>query len=581
MAFDSGMLRCVCAELNTLFAQGKVEKVLQPEKDEINIVIRSGGESRRLLVSSSGNNPRLCVTNTVKENPQSAFMLCMLLRKHLAGARVIGIEQLGFERIAKISFDCSDEMGFKKNRYLYLEIMGRNSTMIFCDDAQKILATTRLVDMTSSVGRKLLPGIPYELPASQNKTDPLGTDEASFLKLYSSSDATLPASGWTVNTFLGVSPLIAREIVFDASHNTEASLGECDPGLLYASFSKVIKRITDLDFEPCVLKRTDGSVFEFSFMPIRQYGDFAICEKAGGASLAIDGFYSLRDNAERKKQHYNDISTILKNASARISRKLSLQTQELEDCDKALEFKIKADVVMQELYRIKKGDRSVTGYDYSVDPPVSVTVKLDDRLSPSAYSQKLYRDYAKKNGARDRIKEQIRLTREEGEYIASVREALDRASTEADFSQIRLELAGTGYAKRGVALKLPDKRKKAKPEEFTSPSGLRILLGKNNTQNDQITFDIARKNDLWFHVKDYPGAHVLLMCDGAEVSDADKEYAARLAAGASGAGTADKIAVDYTFARYVKKPSGARPGLVNYFRYTTVYVTPERNGGGI
>ena len=578
MAFDSGMLRCVCEELDLLFAGGKVEKVLQPEKDEVNLVIRSGGVSRRLLLSASGNNPRLCVTSSVKENPPAAYMLCMLLRKHLVGARVEKISQVGFERVARLVFDSGDELGFRRKRTIYLEIMGRNSTFVFCDENDRILATTRLVDMTSDCGRKLLCGIRYELPLPQNKTDTLSFGREEFDAAFSAANGELPASGWIVASFLGVSPLVARELVYGITGSADAALAACGSERLFGALSELAVTIRESRFSPCVLYKDDAQPFEFSFMPIRQYSQSAVCVPVSSASEAIDGFYSQRDRNERRKQHYNDISAVLKNASARIARKLALQTQELDDCDSAEDVRRRADLIMQELYRIKKGDELLVADDYSSDPPAKVTVALDPTLPPTAFAQKLYREYAKKTSAKELIKKQIENTLAEKKYVESVRESLDRAASEAEYSQIRQELSASGYGKRGAAMRAPDKRRKPRPDETVSPGGFRVLIGKNNTQNDLITFELSDKNDLWFHAKDYPGAHVLLVTGGRDVPDADKEFAARLAAGSSGASGAQKVAVDLTSARYVKKPAGSKPGFVNYFRYTTVYVSPLRVG---
>ncbi len=575
MAFDSGMLKAVCLELSQRLCGGKVEKVLQPEKDEINLVIRSLGKSHRLLLSASSNNPRICITSTAKENPESAYMLCMLLRKHLIGARLTAVEQVGFDRIARLVFDCGDEMGYRRTRSLYLELMGRNSTLVFCDENEKILSTTRIVDLTSSAQRKLLPGMPYELPPSQGKVNPLQLDRASFSSC-AESTGDVPASRWIVDRFEGISPLVARECVFLACGDSEALLSQCDVDRLFEAFSQVIARLKKGEFEPCVLYRDADctSAFEFSFLPIRQYGASAYIKFFSGAGEAVDSYFTQRDRAERKKQHYNDIYTVVKNARNRVKKKLLAQKSELEECAKAEESKKFADLIMQELYRIKRGDTQVMAADYSKDPPDTVLIPLDPKLPPAANAQRYYKDYAKKNTAKDRIAQQMALAAEEEAYLDSVMESLNRAFSEADFSQIRTELSRAGYGKRGVVFKAADKRKKARPDETVSPNGFKIYVGRNNTQNDFISFELAAKDDVWFHAKDYPGAHVLLVCDGKPPADEDLEFAARLAAGASSAGESSKTAVDYTLARYVKKPSGSRPGFVNYFRYTTVYVSP-------
>lgn len=579
MAFDSGMLRCVCTELECRLSGGKIEKVLQPEKDEINLVVRSLGKSERLLISASSNSPRICITSTVKENPESAYMLCMLLRKHLVGARLLHVEQIGFERIVRLSFDCGDEMGYRRNRFLYLELMGRNSTMVFCDENDKILATTRLVDLTSSAERKLLPGMPYEFPPSQGKRSPVVLEAPEFYSMYETEDGDLPAARWLVDRFEGISPLVARECVFLACGDVESTLGSCDKVLLFQAFRRMVDKAVRGEWEPCILYRDEEkqSAFEFCFLPIMQYGSEAFLKSFGSPGEAIDSYYSQRDRAERKKQHYNDIYTVLKNARNRVKKKLLAQEKELEDAEKADWSKTCGDLIMQELYRIHKGDTKIEAVDYTKDPPSTVEISLDPKLPPSANAQRYYKEYGKKNVAKERIRQQMELASQEEAYLDSVLEALSRASTEADYSQIRTELSLAGYGKRGVAFKAPDKRKKARPDEYLSPNGFKVLVGRNNTQNDVITFDLAAKDDVWFHAKDYHGAHVLLVTNGAAPANEDLEFAARLAAGASGASESRKAAVDYTLARYVKKPSGGRPGFVNYFRYTTVYVVPLKN----
>ena len=579
MAFDSGMLRCICTELNHRFQGGKIEKILQPEKDEIDLVIRANGKSDRLLISCSSNNARLCVTQHVKENPESAYMFCMLLRKHLIGARVEQISQMGFERVARIVLEAGDELGFRKKRSLYLEIMGRNSTLVFCDENDCILYSSRYVDLSSSISRKLMVGLPYQLPESQNKVDATLLSRQEIFSFCQSAPQDYPVSRFLVDTFQGISPLVGREVAFLASGDCEALLARCDRQRLADCFFSVMERIRKEDFSCTVLYKTeeDGAPFEFSFLPIAQYQSTAVVKSFASPSQAIDLYFHQRDCTERKKQHYNDIYTILKNARNRLQKKIQIQTQELTECDLALELRKKGDLIMQELYRIRKQDLSVVATDYTVDPPQPVEIQLDPRLSPSANAQKYYKDYNKKTVARERITQQLSAAGQELTYVLSVLEALERSQGEADFSQIRQELAMAGYGKRGVAMKSVDKRKRSVPDQYRSPNGFKVYAGRNNIQNDHITFDLACKEDVWFHVKDYPGSHVLLVSEGQKVPDADLEFAARLAAGLSGGAGADKVSVDYTLARYVKKPSGARPGFVNYFKYTTVYVSPLKN----
>ncbi|MEA4832133.1 MAG: NFACT RNA binding domain-containing protein [Oscillospiraceae bacterium] len=580
MSADACMIKCTALELDRIVTGGRVEKVLQPEKDEINLLVHTAAGSLRLLISASPNNPRVCVTQTQKENPAKAYMFCMLLRKHLNGSHITSITQCGFERVILLEFDTGDEMGFRVKNRIYVEIMGRNSNLVFCDEQDKIISAFRTSDLTSPSDRKIVPGLVYELPPKQDKLDTMSISKDQFLSVIGSLDPNMGAAEAIFTTFAGLSPMTAREMVFSAVGNSTASLAECPSGLLWNSFNSIVQCVKDGNFTPCIVYESnpERKPIDYSFMCIRQYGESAECIPFSSASAAIDGFFSARDKAERMKQKLNDINTILKNAKNRLTKKISLQTQELVECESSSSMKLFGDLITQEIYKIKKGDGSVTATDYSTDPPSEVNIKLDTRLTPAQNAQKYYRGFTKKKNAYIELIKQISIAKSELDYIDSVFDSLSRVETVAQTEEIREELSKSGYGKASLSASISrEKQKKPKPAELRSPHGYKVLLGRNNLQNDYVTTVLADKNDYWFHVKNYPGSHVVLVTEGAEPPAEDFTFCAELCAFYSRLSRADSADVDYTLARYVKKPVGSKPGYVTYDKYFTAHVCPKDN----
>jgi len=573
------MVSAVCAELDGALAGGKVEKILQPEKDEVDVIVRSLGKSRRLIVSASTNYPRICISERAKENPAKAMNLCMLLRKYLTGSRLVSVSQCGFDRVVRLTFDAGDEMGFRSVYKLYLEIMGRNSNMIFCSEDDTILGAVRYSDLTSPSGRKIIGGMKYGMPDGQGKKDSHEMSASELSALFSSQDPLAPAAKTVTALLSGISNLTAGETVYSVTGSAQSSIGECTPEKLADAVIGLNKTVEKRDFSPCLVYRTgETSPFEYSFVSVRQYGASAQTKQCESVSEAIDTFFSVRDDSERIRQHVNDVSTLLKNARARLTKKISLQTEELAECEKAQELKKRGDLVMQELYRIKKGDLFVVAVDYSSDDMKSVRVDLDPLLTPSMNAQKYYKEFAKKKTAKEALTKQLGIAKSELEYVETVSDALSRVSSSSDIEEIREELRRSGYF-RGKALrggvKGREKPKKPAVKTLRSPSGYTVYVGRNNLQNDYVTTVLGEKNDWWFHIKNYPGSHVLLASSGEEPPAEDFTFCAELAAFYSGAAGASNAAVDYALIRNVKKPAGAKPGFVTYDKYYTAYVAPK------
>ena len=575
MAFDAGMLACTLSELRHAALGARIEKVYQPERDEIVLQMRSFEGGKRLMINAGSGNPRIGFTETQKENPQNPPMFCMLLRKYLQGAKLVEITQASFDRVAFLGFDTRDEMGFACRRYLIAELMGKYSNLIFADGEKRIITALRTADFSLDSLRQLIPGMIYALPPAQDKDNPLTVTEERFGELFRAAPAERGCDKFIVGAFSGIAPVVAREIVFLATGHTDTPMRYCFCEDVWRELSTVVHRINTEAFEPCLILQ-DGKPVEYSFFPLRQYGE-AECRPMPGAGKLFDVYFEARDRQTRVHQRASDILRLLTAAEARIRRKLEAQRAELADCEKGSEYKKQGDLITANLYRLNRGDRVAEFEDYEdyrEDGTFGkIRVELDTRLSPSANAQRYYKKYNKAKTAKIELSKQIELGEAELSYLYTVFEALTRAETPGDLSEIRDELYRSGYASR---MKSYTAHKPHNPTvmQFTTPDGMRVLCGKNNVQNEYITHRLAAKQDYWFHAKSVPGSHVLLVTDGKEPTDLDFTTAAEIAAYYSKAEGAN-IPVDYTLAKHVKKPAGGKPGMVIYHTNWTAYVTPD------
>ncbi len=577
MAFDAGMLACTLAEIRKTALGARIEKVYQPEKDEIILQMRSFEGGKRLLINAGSNNPRINFSELQKENPQNPPMFCVLLRKHLQGAKLSSIEQEDFDRIAYLGFDTRDEMGFDCKKYLIVELMGKYSNLIFTDGNKRIISALRTSDFSFDSVRQLISGVTYTPPSSMGKINPKAVSYDELLAMIAGAPAEKSADKWIVASFMGVAPVVAREITLLASGRTDTLVCECNAERLAKEFFAVANVINTENFSPTLILDGEKCV-EYSFIKLSQYPHLE-AKAFDSAGKLLDSYFGSRDNSQRVHQRASDILKLLTNAETRIKKKIELQRSELEECNEGESYKNYGDLITANIYRLPKKASVVELEDYSqMDEDGNVpTIKiaLDSRLSPSANAQRYYKKYAKTKTAKIELAKQIELAQAELEYIYTVFDSLTKAESPADLAEIRDELYRSGYASKMKAYSSGIHKQKAPAiMQFETPDGMRVLCGKNNLQNEHITHKLAEKHDYWFHAKGTAGSHVLLITEGNEPTDLDFTTAAEIAAYHSKAeGT--NIAVDYTLAKHVKKVSGSRPGFVIYHTNWTAYVTPN------
>lgn len=580
MAFDGIMLRSVCAELNEKLAGGKVDRITQPERDEINIRFRAFDTigkcnvNRTLLLSSNPSQSRVHLTQTKKENPAVAPNFCMLLRKHLTGAKFVKASQPGLERVLFLDFECSTELYETVTNRLVIEIMGRCSNLVFTDGDGHIYDAVHQVDFSDSEKRQILPGMTYTLPPAQDKSDLLTADIANALE----RNSTGRIDKRICEKFLGVAPLLGREAAFICSGATDTDISDLSDerfGKLVSYLETVADGVKQEKFSPVFLYAEKP--LEYWCFDICQYGSAAKKITDISASEAIERYFSVKAAAEHIKRSSADITKIIGTVISRLSRKVEAQRGELKECEKADIYKRYGDIITSNMYLLKGGEKNARLVDYYAEEPTECTVELDPRLSPTANAQRYYKLYKKAQTAKKMLSEQIPEALADIEYLETVRSSVENASSVSELAQIRRELTEQGYIKQRGKIKTQKQKKPetCKPSEYTSSDGFTILVGKNNLQNDALTLKIADRHDIWFHIKNYAGSHVVVVTEGRTPPDSTLEEAAVLAATFSSADAGAKVEVDYTEVKNVKKPSGARPGKVIYVNYRTAVVTAK------
>lgn len=593
MPFDAGLTAAITKELKEKLVGAKIEKIQQPERDELIIAVKNGRESGKLLISAKAGSARLSMTRLEKENPQTPPMFCMLMRKHLSGGLIADINQLGFERAVEIKISTYNELGFPTEKYLILETTGRYSNIIFCDSEKKVVSALRLSELASDEKRKLICGFRYEpLPIPDNKTDPLCTSKEDFTKRLTSYcdefGGEVLCDKYLLSQYFGLSPLTAREITYRTVKNTSCPISKIvEEGLinnLYLNFSAIYSSVENGVFTPYIVKDREGKAIEFSFCEILQYEGAATAFKCESFSSLLDSYYGERDLRDRIKQKAQDIFRLLSNAEARISKKAELQREDIAACAEKERFKNYGDLITANMYMLKKGMTKAIVVDYSDEAMPEVEIELEINLTPSQNAQKYYKKYNKMKSAQENLAEQLKISARELEYIDTIFESLTKAQNEKDLEEIREELRSAGYGKRleSLASKSHTKKlakqkmkKQYSPLEFKTSGGYRVLCGKNNLQNDYITTVVAEKNDYWFHVKNMPGSHVVMFCGEDEPDALDFTESAMIAAYYSSGKKIPNVAVDYTKIRNIKKPSGSKPGFVVYETNYSAYVTAD------
>ncbi len=573
MPLDAIFLSALTAELNESLPGARIDKVQQPERDSVLLQVRSqSAGNRKLLLSASSNHPRIHYTEAKYENPAQPPMFCMLLRKHLAGGRVVSLRQLPLERAVELCVESADELGELSEKRLILELMGRNSNLILTGPDGRIIDCLRRVDFEMSEKRQVLPGLYYREPPAQGKLDFRTETVDSLYEALGAADRPQTLDRWLMDRYAGISPLIARELAFLCTGRTDPELPETDRAALAAALSRELRGLT-AGFSPTRLL-LNGERKDFSFRPIRQYEGYMTQDGFPSFSALLDDFYTGRALAERMRTRTQTLHKTLTNQLARVRRKLANQEQELEATHDRERLRRLGDIITANLYQIQRGQARLTAVDFYDPDMKQIEIPLNVTLSPQQNAAKYYKDYNKAKHAEKYLTEQIALGRTEEEYLSSVLDALSRAETERDISDIRAELTEGGYLRqtdRKKQMKVPP----SKPMEFRSSDGFQILVGRNNRQNDLLTGKLAYKTDLWLHVQKAHGSHVIIACAGAQVPDRTVTEAAELAAWFSQARQGHNVPVDLCPVRQVKKPAGAKPGMVVYENYRTVYVTPR------
>ena len=577
MALDALCLSGLVHELSTDLVGAKIDKIYQPAREEIVLGLRAPKGNVKLLLSASPNHPRPQLTKLVRENPDKPPMFCMLLRKHLTGGRLLAIEQPHLERVVNFRLDTIDELGDRVERTLVLEAMGRHSNLILLDAEGRIVDCLRRVDGDISTRRQVLPGMFYRMPAAQPKQDPTALDREALEHLLEIAPEEAQADRWLLDTFNGLSPLICREIAQRAGGATDIRLhmlGKAGRIKLLDELERLLNDVKENRFTPVVIS-IDGKPKDFSFLPITQYGASGGLNEYPSFSLLLDDFYEQREQLERVKQKGQDLIRSVTNARDRTARKIANQEKELETTYGRERLREQGDIITSNLHAMEKGMACLRTMDFYDPEYKEIEIRLDPLLTPQQNAAKYYKEYNKAKKAEEMLTIQLKKGRMDLEYLNSVLENISLAEGERDLGEIRQELIDTGYLRRQPKDKGRTKRLASKPMEFRSSTGMRISVGKNNLQNDMLTCRQAYKSDLWFHTQKIHGSHVILWTEGKDPDLTSMNEAAQLAAWFSQGREGLKIPVDYALVKYVKKLTGANPGMVTYTNYETAWVTPD------
>lgn len=574
MSLDGAFLHIVCNELQPLVG-ARVDKVYQPSREEIVVSLRTyrdGG--KKIVLSANSVSARVNLTTAAFENPQQPPMFCMLLRKHLSGGRLMAIRQDGLERIVSLDFECTNEIGDIVTNSLVAEIMGRHSNIILVRDGRVIDSVKRITDDISSV-RRVLPGIQYEAPPRQDRLCLLDAEPQQVLDAIADSPERLCKKLSAV--LEGVSPILTREMAWYSAKDVDAAcnaLSDSAKDRLRFILGRVKSAVSGGECCFTVVSEPGGRKKDFCFINIEQYSTSMVISHENSANELLDGFFASQDRTERTRQRAHDLLKLLMNSYERVSRKLELQKKELAECSEREVFRVRGDLINANIWRLEKGQSKAVLEDFTTGEPVEI--QLDPRLTPAQNAQKYYTEYRKLDTAEKKLTELIAKGQQELVYIDSVFDAASRTDSESDLAEIRRELREQGYLKGGV--RADEKVKKTSdPLHFRSGEGFEILVGRNNRQNDQLTLKTAKATDIWLHTQGIAGSHVIIRTEGRQPGEQTLFEAAQLAAFHSKGRSGSGVPVDYVAVKFVKKPAGAKPGMVIFTNNRTLYVTPDEN----
>ena len=574
MAFDGITIAAMVQELHKNLDGGRFNKIAQPEADALMITGKGANGQRRLLVSASASLPLIYFTEKNKPSPLTAPNFCMLLRKHIGSARISRISQPGLERVVEFELEHLNEMGDPCKKILIVELMGKHSNIIFCDENRMILDSIKHVSSHMSSVREVLPGRPYFLPHTQEKTDPFTVSEDEFVNIVCKKPCNISKAVYSSLT--GLSPLIAEEICYRASidgNDPAQSLSETAAVHLYHTLKRLMEQVQEGNFTPNIIYRNEEPV-EYAVLPLTQFGPEYHSESFESVSSMLENYYASKEILTRIRQKSSDLRRIVQTALERNRKKLILQQKQMKDTAKKDKYKIYGELINTYGYGLEEGCRSFKALNYYTNE--EITIPLDPTMTPGENSKKYFDRYGKLKRTEEALTEQIADTESEIEHLESISNALDIARAESDLSQIKEELTEYGYIKKHYSGKKGQKAQaKSKPFHYISSDGYDIYVGKNNFQNDELTFKQATGNDWWFHAKKMAGSHVVVKTKDGELPDRTFEEAGRLAAYYSKGRTAPKVEIDYIQKKHVKKPAGAKPGFVVYYTNYSLMAPPD------
>lgn len=560
MAFDGITVAAVTRELSAALTGGRITKIAQPEADELLLTIKTPAGANRLYISASASLPLIYLTDENKPSPMTAPNFCMLLRKHIGNGRITNVSQPGLERIIRLEIEHLDELGDLCQKKLIVEIMGKHSNIIFCDEKEMIIDSIKHVNAQMSSVREVLPGRPYFIPDTMEKKDPLGISLEDFREVLLHKPAKLGKAIYT--SFTGISPVVAEEICALAGVDSQVTAPDLtDDSLthLYRQFSYYMEPIRSGDYRPVIYY--DGkNPKEFSAVLLSHYARYNTKE-FDSISQVLKTYYADKNTLTRIRQKSTDLRHVVQTALERNRKKYDLQARQLKDTENRDKYKVYGELINIYGYGLPSGSKELTALNYYTD--TTITIPLDPVLTPQENSQKYFSRYNKQKRTFEALTKLIEETSEDIRYLESISNALDIAMNEADLAQIKEELVQSGYIRRKAAKKKI--KLNSRPMHYISADGYHMYVGKNNLQNDELTFSFATGNDWWFHAKDAPGSHVIVKTNGDELPDRTFEEAGRLAAYYSKNRGSDKVEIDYVEKKHVKKPNGAKPGFVVYY----------------
>ena len=571
MAFDAFFLTAVLDEIREKAIGARVEKIHQPGRDTVILLLRCEGGREKLIFAPNPAAPRLHLTTANPENPDQPPMFCMLLRKHLSGARLSEISQPAMERAATFTFDCTDEMGFPVQKRLVAELMGRTCNLYLLGPDGRILDCLRRIGLDETTKRPALPGLLYQEPEAVTKLDPRNLEIEDYVNLLCKPGSDV-LSDRLMDELGGLSPLVCREAALFALGDTQARIDERylqeTAEKLYLFFREHLTHPG-----PWFYAQSDGTPKQFAFCPIREYGG---CQRAESFTALMDQYYIVRDRKDAMRQKSQALRKTVSNLCQRITRKLAIQEKELAATLDRERLRQLGDIVTANIHKIVKGQTTLEAEDFYDEDMRVIQIPISPILSPQQNAAKFYKDYTRMKNAQKELTHQMELGSQELEYLKSVLEELNRAQTDGELEEIRQELHAGGYVRMDGAKKRM-KQSKLQPMRFESTDGYPIYVGRNNRQNDELTFRLARKDDIWLHAQKVHGSHVIISCGGTKPPDDTVTQAAQLAAYYSEHSGGQNLPVDVTPVKQVKKVPGAKPGMVIYHTYNTVIVNPYKD----